>query len=577
MPFSLTVGRGIGAARDLPRGRGRRHGVHPRRPLLRGPRQAPLGCGAAGAARARRQGRRVLRDGHEVRDPDRRSSSSATGSSSGRARRSPPTASSRKAPRPSTRRCSPASRCRSRSVPATRSPARRSTPAAASSCAPPASVPTPRSRRSRGSSTEAQTGKAPVQRLADRISAVFVPVVIALAVATLGFWLGDRRRHRATAFTAAVAVLIIACPCALGLATPTALHGRHRPRRAARHPHQGPGDPRVDAPGRHRRARQDRHRHDRPDGARRRRRRPADIDATRCCGSPARSRTRPSTRSRGRSPPRRRDQLGDRSPRSTAFANLEGLGVQGVVDGHAVVAGRRAAARRLGDAPRRRRSAPRRTTPKRPGAPRSSSAGTARSAAVLVVADTVKPTSARRRSPAARARPARRCCSPATTNARPRAVAAQVGIDDVIAEVLPGGQGRRRSAGCRPTGEVVAMVGDGVNDAAALAQADLGLAMGTGTDVAIEASDLTLVRGDLRAAVDAIRLSRADAGDDQGQPVLGVRLQRRRAAARRRRPAQPDDRRRGDGALERVRRLEQPPAAPVPAAIPSITPERGTI
>ena len=152
------------------------------------------------------------------------------------------------------------------------------------------------------------------------------------------------------------------------------------------------------------------------------------------------------------------------------------------------------------------RSQRRRPTPRRPAAPRSWSAGTAAPAGVLAVADTVKPTSRRGGRRAARAglTPVLLTGDNATVA---RAVAAEVGIDEVVAEVLPAGKVdvvKRLQA----EGRVVAMVGDGVNDAAALAQADLGLAMGTGTDVAIEASDLTLVRGDLTAAVDAIRLSR---------------------------------------------------------------------
>jgi Cu+-exporting ATPase len=356
---------------------------------------------------------------------------------------------------------------------------------------------------------DAQSGKAPVQRLADRVSAVFVPIVIALAAATLGFWWaadGDP----AVAFTAAVAVLIIACPCALGLATPTALMvGTGRGAQLGiliKGPEVLESTRTVDTivldktgtvtTGRM--ALVDVHVTGHGDAA-------TTVDeALRLVGSVEAASEHPIAQAIAAGARQRGIALGP----VDAFANHQGLGVQGVVDGHAVVAGRE---RFLADwalhlppdlaAARDRAEAAGRT------AVVAGWDGAAR--AVLVVADTVKPT-----SPEAidqlRALDLRPVLLTGDNERAAGAVAAQVGIaepGDVVAEVLPEDKVdvvRRLQA----EGRVVAMVGDGVNDAAALAQADLGLAMGTGTDVAIEASDLTLVRGDLRAAADAIRLSR---------------------------------------------------------------------
>ena len=182
---------------------------------------------------------------------------------------------------------------------------------------------------------------------------------------------------------------------------------------------------------------------------------------------------------------------------------------------------------------------------------------------LLAVADTVKPTSA---EAVARlhALGLRTVLLTGDNEATARAVAAEVGIGEVIAEVLPAEKADviRRLPG--PPARVVAMAGDGVNDAPALAQADLGLAIGTGTDVAIEASDLTLVSGDLNAAADAIRLSRATLRTIKPEPRLGLRLQRRRPATRGGRPAQPAARRPRDGVLERLGRPQRAAAAPLP-------------
>ncbi len=358
---------------------------------------------------------------------------------------------------------------------------------------------------------DAQTGKAQVQRLADRVSAVFVPVVIALAVGTLGFWLGTGA-PATEAFTAAVAVLIIACPCALGLATPTALMvGTGRGAQLG-----------VLIKG------------------------PEVLESTRTVDTVVLDKTGTVTTGRmalvsvtaardldgeevdadevlrvagaiedaSEHPIAAAIAAGARSaqlpvPAVTDFASHQGLGVTGSVEGHDVVAGReRFVLDRLGlDAlPTDLRSASDDALALGRTVVFVGWGGQVRGA--LVVADTVKPTS-RRAVAGLRALGLRPVLLTGDNRAAAEAVAAEVGIDpaDVIAEVLPEdkvAEVRR----LQEEGRVVAMVGDGVNDAAALATADLGLAMGTGTDVAIEASDLTLVRGDLQAAVDAIRLSR---------------------------------------------------------------------
>ncbi|MCU1485313.1 MAG: copper-translocating P-type ATPase [Actinomycetia bacterium] len=346
--------------------------------------------------------------------------------------------------------------------------------------------------------TEAQSGKAPVQRLADRVSAVFVPTVIVLAAATLVAWLATGHPAK-DAFTAAVAVLIIACPCALGLATPTALLvGTGRGAQLGiliKGPEVLESTRRVDTivldktgtvtTGRM--ALVDVTLSESTAGDR--------AEVLRIAGALEDASEHPIARAIAEAA---RAEVGALPP-VESFANRAGLGVEGVVEGHAVVAGR-----------------PRLVPPGElaPAVDAAESAG--RTAvvvawdgeprAVLVVADTVKPTSveAVRELRALGLHPV---LLTGDNERAARAVAAEVGIDDVVAEVLPEDKVdvvRRLQA----EGKVVAMVGDGVNDAAALAQADLGLAMGTGTDVAIEASDLTLVRGDLTSAADAIRLSR---------------------------------------------------------------------
>jgi Cu+-exporting ATPase len=350
---------------------------------------------------------------------------------------------------------------------------------------------------------DAQNGKAQVQRLADRISGIFVPIVIALAAATLGFWLGAGEGTSA-AFTAAVAVLIIACPCALGLATPTALMvGTGRGAQLGiliKGPEVLESTRAVDTIVL-----------DKTGTVTTGRMSLVDVVAAegedadevlRLAGALEHASEHPIAQAIAAAAAARGDL-----PAASEFANLEGLGVQGLVDGHAVLVGR---PQLLAEWSQHLPADLERALAKAQAGGGTAVAvgwdGAARG--LVVVADEPKPTSAAAIA-GLRELGLRPVLLTGDNAVVARAVAQRVGIDeaDVIADVLPAGK-VDVVKGLQAEGRVVAMVGDGVNDAAALAQADLGLAMGTGTDVAIEASDLTLVRGDLRVAVDAIRLSR---------------------------------------------------------------------
>ena len=353
---------------------------------------------------------------------------------------------------------------------------------------------------------EAQTGKAEVQRLADRVSGVFVPIVIGLSLLTLTAWLVTGNPSTA-AFSAAVAVLIIACPCALGLATPTALlvgTGRGAQLGVLIKGPQILESTRVvdtivlDKTGTVTTGRMSVASVHVADGE-------SVEEVLRVAGAVEDASEHPIAQAVARYAREHVDPL----PAVEGFGNHGGQGVSGVVDGHAVVVGRSSWLR--GE------WAMRVPEPLEAHASAAEAEGRTpvwvgwdgRVRAVVVVSDTIKESSAEAIEQL-RALGLRPVLLTGDNERAARAVASRVGIDeaDVVAEVLPADKvdvvKRLQSEGA-----VVAMVGDGVNDAAALAQADLGLAMGTGTDVAIEASDLTLVRGDLKAAPDAIRLARA--------------------------------------------------------------------
>ena len=366
--------------------------------------------------------------------------------------------------------------------------------------------------------TQAQAGKAPVQRLADRVSAVFVPVVLVIAAATLAGWLASGAPP-AAAFTAAVAVLIIACPCAMGLATPTAiLVGTGRGAQLGiliKGPEILESTRRVDTVAL-----------DKTGTITAGRMTLTDVAAAPGVLETELLRLAAVAESASEHPIAAAITAGARARLAVAvgavapawtpdirevsdFAAYPGLGVCAVAEGHAVLVGKRAwlaGEWGLTAGPELTELAQRADRAEENGHTAVFVAWDGRVRGVLTVADTIKPT-ARAAVTRLRALGLHPVLLTGDNERAARAVAAQVGIDDVIAGVDPGGKlaAVRRLQDQRRT---VAMVGDGVNDAAALAQADLGLAMGTGTDAAIEAADVTLVGGDPRAAADAIALSR---------------------------------------------------------------------
>lgn len=350
--------------------------------------------------------------------------------------------------------------------------------------------------------SEAQQGKAAVQRLADRVSAVFVPAVLGLALVTLGGWLAAGDSSNA-AFTAAVSVLIIACPCALGLATPTALLvGTGRGAQLGiliKGPEALESAGKIDTVVLDKTGTV-------TTGAMRvigLAGTLAESSALRLAGALEHASAHPIARAIVDYAEQRIGAL----PPVTEFHSLDGLGVHGNVDGHSVLIGRRELLAEHGVECETGGLAEAAALAEQAGNTVVLLAVDGRLAAVLELADTVKPDAAMavRRLRELGLRPVLLTGD----NARAaRSVADSVGIDEVIAEATPAGKVSAITA-LQREGHVVAMIGDGVNDAPALAAADLGLAMGRGTDVAIEASDLTLIRDDLTAVTDAIRLARS--------------------------------------------------------------------